>query len=121
MGRVRAPARGNAVPARIRRVLLRGLSARARLGYIFLPNLLAYGTGGAGWGHTTLNATGVTTDAIDQFGWTAGAGLEYKLLDHLLLRAEYLHYDFGKTSVPVFGDNLTETVNVVRGGLSYRF
>jgi outer membrane immunogenic protein len=96
-------------------------SARARVGYIFVPNLLAYGTGGAGWGHTNLNVTGVTTDAISQFGWTAGAGLEYKLLDHLLLRAEYLHYDFGKTSLPVFGDNLSETVDVVRGGLSYKF
>jgi outer membrane immunogenic protein len=96
-------------------------SARARLGYIFVPNLLAYGTAGAGWGHTTLNVTGVTTDAINQFGWTAGVGLEYKLVNQVLLRAEYLHYDFGKTSVPVFGDNLTETVNVVRGGVSYKF
>jgi outer membrane immunogenic protein len=96
-------------------------SARARVGYTFIPNLLAYGTGGVGWGHTSLNVTGVTTDAITQFGWTAGAGLEYKLVDHVLLRAEYLHYDFGKTSVPGFGDNLSETVDVVRGGVSWKF
>jgi opacity protein-like surface antigen len=51
-----------------------------------------------------------------------GAGLEYKLVDHLLLRAEYLHYDLGKTEAPnVVGDNVKETVDVVRGGLSYKF
>jgi outer membrane immunogenic protein len=96
-------------------------SARARLGYIFLPNLLAYGTAGAGWGHTEINVPGATIDAINQFGWVAGAGLEYKLMDHLLLRAEYLHYGFAKTTLPNFGDNFKENVDVVRGGLSYKF
>jgi outer membrane immunogenic protein len=99
-------------------------SARARVGYVFFPNLLAYGTAGAGWGHTEFSVPGFVTDAINQFGWTAGAGLEYKLMDHVLLRAEYLHYDFPRTSVPstfVFGDTVKETVDVVRGGLSWKF
>jgi outer membrane immunogenic protein len=96
-------------------------SARARLGYVFFPSLLAYGTAGAGWGHTEINVPGTTVDAINQFGWVAGAGLEYKLVDHVLLRAEYLHYDFGKTTLPNIGDNFKETVDVVRGGLSYKF
>lgn len=102
-------------------------SARARLGYLFVPSLLAYGTAGAGWGHTTLTDTdGSLTGtvgasaAVSQFGWVAGGGLEYKLIDHVLLRAEYLHYDFGKTTFPGF-DNVKETVDTVRGGLSYKF
>ena len=103
-------------------------SVRARLGYVFFPSLLAYGTGGAGWGHTTLTDTSGTltgtvpgnSAAVNQFGWVAGAGLEYKLVDHILLRGEYLHYDFGKTTFPGF-DNVKETVDVVRGGLSYKF
>jgi outer membrane immunogenic protein len=101
-------------------------SARARVGYVILPNLLAYGTAGAGWGHFTLTDTfgSGASSAIDQFGWVAGAGLEYKLIDHVLLRAEYLHYDFAKTGIgnPATGfDNVKETVDVVRGGLSYKF
>jgi outer membrane immunogenic protein len=102
-------------------------SARGRVGYLFVPNLLAYGTGGLGWGHTALTDTngtftGVTgsSAAVSQFGWVAGAGLEYKLVDHVLLRAEYLHYDFSKDTFTGF-DNVRETVDVVRGGLSWKF
>jgi outer membrane immunogenic protein len=102
-------------------------SARARLGYVFVPSLLAYGTAGAGWGHTTItDTTGVATgvpgfsSAASQFGWVAGAGLEYKLVDHVLLRAEYLHYDFGKTTFSGI-DTVKETVDTVRGGLSWKF
>lgn len=96
-------------------------SARARVGYLFVPSLLAYGTAGAGWGHTELSAPRALSDEVDQFGWVAGVGLEYKLLDHVLLRAEYLHYDFAKTEAQSVGDNIKETVDVVRGGLSYKF
>jgi outer membrane immunogenic protein len=102
-------------------------SARGRVGYVFFPSLLAYGTAGAGWGHTTITdttgvATGVPgfTSAASQFGWVAGAGLEYKLVDHVLLRAEYLHYDFGKTTFSGI-DTVKETVDTVRGGLSWKF
>jgi outer membrane immunogenic protein len=95
-------------------------SARARVGYLVFPSLLAYGTAGAGWGHTEFSSAGATVSAGNQFGWVAGAGLEYKLFGPLLLRAEYLHYDFAKTTfAPV--DNVKETVDVVRGGLSYKF
>ncbi len=96
-------------------------SARGRLGYLVLPQLLAYGTAGAAWGHFDITDTvfGGSED-INQFGWAAGAGLEYKFLDHFTLRAEYLHYDFPKTTVPNF-DNVKESIDVVRGGLSYKF
>ncbi len=94
-------------------------SARARLGYLVFPGLLAYGTAGAGWGHTELSPSDFTS-AANQFGWVAGAGLEYKLVEHVLLRAEYLHYDFGKTTfAPI--DTIKETVDVVRGGLTWKF
>ncbi|HLK81530.1 MAG TPA: outer membrane protein [Xanthobacteraceae bacterium] len=97
-------------------------SARARLGYLFVPNLLAYGTAGAGWGHTEISTPGFLSDEVNQFGWVAGAGLEYKLVDHVLLRAEYLHYGFAKTEAPnVVGDNFKENIDVVRGGLSWKF
>jgi outer membrane immunogenic protein len=94
-------------------------SARARLGYVVIPNLLAYGTAGAGWGHTEISLPGFAGVGINQFGWVAGAGLEYKLWGPLIARAEYLHYDFAKETFPV--DTIKESVDVVRGGLSYKF
>jgi opacity protein-like surface antigen len=66
-----------------------------------------------------------------QLGWVAGAGLEYKIFEHLLLRAEYLHYDLGKSfngNEDLVSDRVTiddsvarTTVDVIRGGLSYKF
>jgi outer membrane immunogenic protein len=99
-------------------------SARTRLGYVFFPNLLAYGTAGAAWGHFEITDTlgEFAPVATNQFGWTAGVGLEYKLIDHFILRAEYLHYDFGKTTTGAWSpDSFKESVDVVRGGLSYKF
>src|SRR6266849_10310914 len=42
-------------------------SARARLGYLVFPGLLAYGTAGAGWGHTEFSSHGFTVSAGNQF------------------------------------------------------
>jgi outer membrane immunogenic protein len=104
-------------------------SVRARVGYTILPSLLAYGTAGAGWGHSSLTTTanlGPAGSSVDftQFGWVAGAGLEYKVWGNFIARAEYLHYDFGKESfgapIPIPGA-VSETVDVVRGGVSYKF
>jgi outer membrane immunogenic protein len=101
-------------------------SARARLGYTVLPNLLAYGTVGGGWGHTTLDSGfPFGASSHSQFGWVAGAGLEYKVWGNFIARAEYLHYDFGKETFNFPGlanvPSASETVDIVRGGLSYKF
>jgi opacity protein-like surface antigen len=108
-------------------------SARGRLGYLILPNWLLYGTAGFGWGSFRLNTTG-TNDAgvfesetadVNNFGWVAGAGVEWQFWNHWLLRGEWLHYDFGRTSEfsSIFGSNLDvrTTVDVGRAGLSYKF
>jgi opacity protein-like surface antigen len=94
-------------------------TARARLGYTVLPNLLAYGTAGPGWGHSEVTDTtrfGTASNGATDFGWTAGAGLEYKVWGNFIARAEYLHYDFAKDS-----NNAKTTVDTVRGGVSYKF
>jgi outer membrane immunogenic protein len=99
-------------------------TVRARLGYLVLPSLLAYGTAGAAWGHTEVTKTAAAmnvTDGLSQFGWAAGAGLEYKLWGPLIARAEYLHYGFEKTSLPNLTGNVKESIDTVRGGLSYKF
>jgi outer membrane immunogenic protein len=101
-------------------------TARARFGYLVLPDLLAYGTTGLGWGHSTVDETfsGFAAEGhANNFGWVAGAGLEYKLWSNFIARAEYLHYDFGKTTYNVGLDifNAKTSIDVVRGGLSYKF
>ena len=119
-------------------------SARGRLGYVIFPNLLLYGTAGVGWAHSRLTTTQLAVDGTivtatsfsDELGWVAGAGLEWKFWDHLLLRGEWLHYDFGRhsdnavpnfffppASTPPFAMlvNTKSTVDVARAALSYKF
>jgi outer membrane immunogenic protein len=124
-------------------------SARARVGYLVSPEFLLYGTGGAAWGHTKFTGTflrepsegddilDISRASSNHFGWVAGAGAEWMLWNSgLILRVEYLHYDFGSASL-AFDDTRTDgatskrdsfvmplgrlTTDVVRGGISYKF
>jgi outer membrane immunogenic protein len=86
-------------------------TARGRLGYLLLPNLLAYGTVGFGL------ASGSGSASIPGFGGFSvrdtesdivyGLGLEGKISDKISARIEYL----------TFGDL---DIDVVRVGLNYR-
>jgi outer membrane immunogenic protein len=96
-------------------------SARARLGYVVLPQLLAYGTAGAGWGHSKVADTFGNSASFDQFGWVAGGGLEYKVWGPLIARVEYLHYGFDSKTFAAPIGTVKESVDTVRGGLSYKF
>jgi outer membrane immunogenic protein len=110
-------------------------SARGRLGYALLPNLLAFGTAGIARGHSLLTVTNPATPAsaatfMNEFGWVAGGGVEYRLFEHLLLRAEYLHYDFGRSTavnaldpigLPGGSVNIRNQIDIIRGGISYKF
>lgn len=99
-------------------------SARGRLGYAVLPDLLAYGTGGFGWAHSVFNGgagAGFNGDeSLSQIGWTAGAGLEYKYSGDWMVRVEYLHYSFGDKTLSDVA-NIKEDLNVVRAGIGYKF
>jgi outer membrane immunogenic protein len=114
-------------------------SARGRLGYLIFPHFLAYGTAGIGWGHFK-STTASTFDGLfasstvesNQFGWVAGAGLEWKFAEHWLLRGEWLHYDFARVTNPnnnvilneeffIDSGNSRVTVDVARAALSYKF
>jgi outer membrane immunogenic protein len=93
-------------------------TVRARLGYLFTPTLLLYGTGGLAYGGvnaetgitqtvrgtttispTSWSGTGKYSDT--RFGWTAGAGFEWMFLPRWTTRVEYLHYDLGTASYNV--------------------
>jgi outer membrane immunogenic protein len=56
-------------------------SGRARLGYLVLPSVWLYGTGGLAWTRldqttTSVNSDGTTITSMPswRFGWVAGAG-----------------------------------------------
>jgi outer membrane immunogenic protein len=83
-------------------------SFRARAGFLVLPQLQIYGTGGVAAqkvsatvvcnGNTGAACTiGVLTSSSSTtlVGWTVGAGIEWKLIDHILLRGEYRYNDYG--------------------------
>ncbi len=124
-------------------------SARARLGYLVLPSVLLYGTGGLAWtrleqtvtfnqgASTFFAATNtITTTPSWRFGWVAGAGGEARLWNtNWLARLEYLHYDFGASgdllaaftagaSINAIAASTTShhlTADVVRAGIDYKF
>ena len=110
-------------------------SFRARAGFLATPDWLFYGTAGLGWGHDSItiaetltvgaqSASVSSTASNNHVGWAAGGGMEYKLTPNLLLRAEYLHYGFSSETYNFsLGDTLNSklSVDVVRGGLSYKF
>ena len=92
-------------------------TARGRLGWLWTPNLLNYGTGGAAWGRfdNSANATclGVVTGGCfftasllgapfsnvrTETGWVAGGGVEWQVVNHVRVRVEYLYYRFDETT-----------------------
>jgi opacity protein-like surface antigen len=111
-------------------------SVRGRAGFLLTDNLLAYGTGGVGWAHSKVDFTETVCNLrsecesltlaarTNHFGWVAGGGIEYRLAQNLLLRGEYLHYDFGSVGYafqPLVTINAKTTVDVARGGVSLKF
>jgi len=102
-------------------------SFRGRAGVLLAPDWLVYGTAGLGWAHNklTLSASDNVGDSVSasvsktHVGWAAGGGVEYKLTPNLLLRGEYLHYGLGTEDYD--GLNAKLSIDVVRGGLSYKF
>jgi outer membrane immunogenic protein len=131
-------------------------TVRARLGWLSSPwygtNLLWYGTAGLAYGQTNLTTTaqcptfappcfGESTTSLSSthtsVGWTAGAGVEWKLSPVWSVKAEYLYAELGSqnnTLAYTYGPNvvcvtctstLTSTVqrehdNIVRFGVNYK-
>lgn len=82
-------------------------TVRGRLGYVPIPTLQLYGTGGLAYGGITANTTLYTQrvggslstlSASNQdslVGWSAGGGVEWAFMPKWTVKAEYLHYDLG--------------------------
>lgn len=126
-------------------------TVRGRLGWLFTPTLLVYGTGGLAYGGVNVNLTsfqsvsfagallpvqGGTAGVSDtRVGWTAGGGLEWMFMPNWSAKAEYLYYDLGPVTgsavnVALFGAPTVASVsqfstrfngNIVRAGVNYHF
>jgi outer membrane immunogenic protein len=93
---------------------------------------------GTSTGTVSFTTASFSTSPANFFGWVAGAGVEVRLFgSNWIGRLEYLHYDFGHTrfsfsssssgfgTTPLVSFGTTtagdQTIDVVRGGLSYKF
>ena len=97
-------------------------TVRGRIGYLWTPALLVYGTGGfaygGAWANVVQTATsgvtvsGDTASASDSgiwngagqqnqllTGWTAGAGAEWMFMPNWSLKGEALYWDLGRMNV----------------------
>jgi outer membrane immunogenic protein len=119
-------------------------SVRGKFGFIGW-NTLWYVTGGGAWANieysalTTAGFVGLTpiqantSFTTTRSGWVAGAGAEWMATPNVLLRVEYLYYNFDNSvnAQAVFGPGTAFTalshnwdkyhVQVARVGLSYKF
>ena len=93
---------------------------RGRVGHLLTQDLLVFGTAGAAFGDTKLDvssqqvstsvpcqATGYCASgstAKVRMGWTAGAGIEYRVNSWASVKAEALYYDLG-----ILGSSMTDT------------
>jgi outer membrane immunogenic protein len=112
--------------------------ADARVGYAW-DRLLLYGKGGgafAGVSNSNVNIGGAPVAASvsgSNYGWTAGAGVEYAIWPSVTVRAEYDYvqltratYTVATTAAagPFSGDTITSNnrqISLVTVGLNYKF
>jgi opacity protein-like surface antigen len=96
-------------------------SLRARAGYLATPGFLVYGTGGFAERMIDANVTciGLTSPWCKnnesqtyaghlQAGWTVGGGVEWKVLNNVVLRGEYRYSDYGSWSPTFFSTSVDE-------------
>lgn len=106
-------------------------TVRGRFGYLFMPNLLVYGTGGLAYGqfNASIQNTQVWQDetgpwnlvygqnnySSTQVGWTAGGGLEWMFLPNMSAKVEYLYYDLGQMSGTVVNTSYALQADILSG------
>lgn len=91
-------------------------TVRGRLGFLVMPNLLVFGTGGFAYGHVksslaiSQNLVGSGLGALQlnigtasntsrlKGGWALGGGFEWMFASNWTAKVEYLHYDLGSVT-----------------------
>jgi outer membrane immunogenic protein len=125
-------------------------SVDARVGVslvgMYWDKMLLYITGGVAFGDPKQSLTAVSStiaapafavgtasfDGGSKTGWTFGAGIDFALTNNWIVRGEWRMYNFPSENVSFSGTligaapaaglvNTTETVNVARAGVMYKF
>jgi outer membrane immunogenic protein len=123
-------------------------SIRARVGFLFNPSWMVFGTGGVafthleasafcgtawpvGWCTTPANIGATSTTVANRAGWTVGAGIEGKLFaPNWLGRVEYRYANYGNnigfsffpaTTIDTATGNVGLQTHTVTVGLAYKF
>jgi len=124
-------------------------TARARAGFLATPTLLLYGTGGFAYGEVktsgSVTGTGLAGTPLTvafpgtsstRSGWTAGGGIEGRIVSNWTWKLEYLYMDLGRVSAgPIVATGILVpgpsigavsysshfTDNIVRVGVNYLF
>lgn len=96
-----------------------------RLGYLINDHFLLYGTGGLVFGnikgYANQEINNINTEEVNYIGsfkktttgWTAGAGLECKMMEHWSVSLEYLYNDLGSHTAiadQTFSNGVVSTV-----------
>lgn len=98
-------------------------SLRGRIGYAWDRTLL-YATGGLGWAHNEITATGLGpipafSVSNTHFGFAVGGGLEYAFAGPWSAKVEYVYYGLGSESYAGIDADLN--IHTIKGGINYRF
>lgn len=102
---------------------------RGRVGYAW-DNVLFYGTGGGAYGKIAYSEddSGGLNEELSEtnWGWTAGAGVEYGITRNVTLKTEYLYVDLGslKATDFLFAGDKTESqaaIHTLKAGLNIKF
>jgi outer membrane immunogenic protein len=120
-------------------------TARGRLGWTPVPQLLLYSTGGLAVARINVTNSfrdfdpfgvglGASNSSSNKAGWTVGGGAEWMLTPNWSMKAEYLFVDLGQVlttgkvfapSVSAASNPLTSsfnlTIQIARAGLNYKF
>ncbi len=96
-------------------------TVRGRVGYLVMPTLLLYGTGGFAYGEVNSPFWSNT-----RTGWTAGGGLEWMFMPNWSAKVEYLYTDLSSSGTTGYygynyGYHVHPQFNTVRVGVNYHF
>ncbi len=100
-------------------------TARGRIGYAF-DRILPYVTGGLAVGNINATQTGFAGVNTTKAGWTLGGGAEFAIVGPWTAKVEYLYVGLGSTSCGAgvcdqLATNVNHNINLLRGGINYRF
>ncbi len=122
-------------------------TVRGRIGYLWTPTLLVYGTGGLAYGNAYANVvqsavenaggtvTNLRTDVTTAFyaqtntwlgggrqnqiltGWTAGGGVEWLFAPNWSVKAEALYWDLGRMNVQTASTGVSGRADILSNNI----